>query len=320
MRKSDKMAALLRRVVLFAAAGLVLFLALPAALPARAQTEGAAIERAVIEIADGIYRTRENRHFGLLVETRDSMVVFDPLNADFAKWLDQEIASRFNKPVSYVIYSHNHADHTSGGEVFAHHNPRYVSHELARESHLRAGVKTRPADVTFSENYTLRPGGRVIELRYHGTNDGRGSISLLVPDQKVLSVIDWLVIGRLPFRELNRYDVEGMIRSLKEIDALDWVLAAPGHADIGGKEDARVLLRYLETLRDATMAEILAGSPMDAAVATIRARLAGVPEFRALKQFDAWVEENIRGVHFQLSSTEGFADQVLPDPAYAARR
>lgn len=315
--KSCQNGSVSRRAALLAGAGFALAHVLRP-LPAEAQSAGS--ERTIVEIADGIYRTRENRHFGLLIETDDSMVVFDTLNADFARWLDREIASRFDKPVSYVIYSHNHADHTSGGEIFAHHNPRYVSHELARESHLRAGVKTRPADVTFSENYTLRPGGRAIELRYHGENDGRGSISLLVPDRKVLSVIDWLVIGRLPFRELNRYDIEGTIRSLKEIDALDWVLAAPGHADIGTKEDARVSLRYLETLRDATMAEIVAGSPMDRAVATVRARLEGVPEFRNLKQFDAWVEENIRGIHFQLSSVEGFADRALPDPAYATRR
>lgn len=307
-----------RRMALVAGIGVILSSLVAWITPAMTLTAGDG--RDIIKIADGIYRTRDNRHFGLLVDTDDGIVVFDTLNTDFSKWLDEEIARRFGKPVAYVIYSHNHPDHTSGGDVFAHHNPRYISHELARESHLRTKAKTRPADVTFTDQYILRPGGREIQLRYHGANDGRGSISLLVPDQGVLSVIDWLVIGRLPFRELNRYDLEGTIRSLKEIDKLDWRLASPGHANIGDKEDARVLLHYLEALRDAVMEHIVLGTNMDEVVVSVRKRLEAVPAFKSLKQFDSWVGENIRGVHYQLARIEGFADQVLPDPAYAKRK
>jgi glyoxylase-like metal-dependent hydrolase (beta-lactamase superfamily II) len=32
---------------------------------------------------------------------------------------DAMIAERFGKPVRYLIYSHDHADHISGGEVFS---------------------------------------------------------------------------------------------------------------------------------------------------------------------------------------------------------
>ncbi|WP_208539169.1 MBL fold metallo-hydrolase [Algihabitans albus] len=303
-----------RRTAIVGGAALAVAPMLPAM--ARAQMQ----DRQIIEIAEGIYRTQNGTHYGLLVDTDDGLIVFDTLNADFSGWLDAEIARRFSKRVAFVIYSHNHADHTSGGEVFAHHDPQYVSHELARESHVRARVATRLADVTFKEGYNLRLGERDIQLRYHGPNDGHGSISLMVPDQGVLSAIDWLVIGRLPFRELNRYDVEGTIRSLYELDTLDWRLASPGHADLGGKDGARILRHYLETLRDATMEQIVDGTPMDQAVAVVRSKLAAVPEFRALKQFDAWVEENIRGVHFQLARFEGFADMVLPNPDYADRQ
>lgn len=304
---------LARRDVIAGASATAILAAMPAP-----RAIGREPVRELAQIADGIYRSRNDRHYGLVVETRDGVIVFDTINADMARWLDARIAETLGKPVRYVVYSHNHADHTSGGEVFAHHGPTYVSHRLARESHQRMKVATRPADLTFERAHTIRLGGRAVELRYHGPNDGRGSISLLVPDERVLSVVDWLVIGRLPYRELNRYDLEGTIASLHEIDALDWRLAAPGHADMGGKEGAHVERRYLELLRDATLEEIVARSPMDRAVATVRAKLEAVPEFRALKQFDAWVGENIRGAHFQLARIEGYADGALPDPAYAS--
>lgn len=303
-----------RRDVVMGGAALGLVSALPGGVLAADSPT-----RTLTEIGNGIYRSQNNRHYGLVVDTKDGVVVFDTINKDMARWLDTEIAKRLKKPVRYVVYSHNHADHTSGGEVFAHHNPTYVSHRLARDSHIRMGAATRPADQTFERAHTIRLGGRDIELRYHGPNDGRGSISLLVPDERLLSVVDWLVIGRLPYRELNRYDLDGTIASLRDLEHLDWKLASPGHADIGDKQGALIERRYLELLRDATLAEIAERTPLDKTAAAVRAKLASVPEFKALKQFDAWVEENIRGAHFQYSRIEGFADGVLPDPAYASR-
>ncbi len=275
--------------------------------------------RAILELAPGIYRTQENRHFGLLVEADDGLLVFDTLGADFAGWLDAEIARRFAKPVRYVVYSHNHADHTGGGQAFAHHNPRYVSHRLARDSHVRMQVDTRPADQTFDEAYQIQLGGRQIDLRYHGPNDGRGSISLYVPDARLLSAVDWIVIGRLPYKELNRYDLEGTIRSLREVERMDFDIVSPGHADVGDKSGVVIERRYLETLRDAVIEHIFMGTPMDLVVSDVTDRLRAVPEFAALKQFDAWVADNIKGAHYQLARIEGRADGVLPDPAYAAR-
>ncbi|WP_179954332.1 MBL fold metallo-hydrolase [Denitrobaculum tricleocarpae] len=264
--------------------------------------------REVLPIRDGIWRTREDRHFGLLIETDEGMIVFDTLNPDFAGWLNAEIKNRFNKPVSWVVYSHNHADHVSGGQAFEEHSPRYLSHAFARESMERMGVNTRLPDMTFDNGFDLRLGSRLVELRYHGPNDGRGSISLRVPDQRLLSAVDWLVINRMPYRDLARYDVEGTIRSLYAIDAMDWEIASPGHADTGGKAEARIERRYLEALRDGVAEGIASKRNIEEVVRTLRAGLAAVPEFAALRQFDDWVELNIRGTHHQIARIEGFMD------------
>lgn len=267
-----------------------------------------ASERELVPVREGIWRTQENRHYGLLIETDAGMVVFDTLNPDFAGWLNAEIKTRFDKPVAWVVYSHNHADHVSGGQAFAEHAPRYLAHSLARESMERMRVDTRLPDMTFEEGFDLRVGGRPIELRYHGPNDGRGSISLRVPDQRVLSAIDWLILNRMPYRDLARYDVEGTIASLHAIDAMDWDIAAPGHADTGGKAEMRVERRYLEALRDGVVEGIVAGQDIEQLVPTVRAGLAAVPEFAALGQFDAWVDLNIRGTHHQIARIEGKMD------------
>lgn len=278
-----------------------------------------AVTRTMVEIGPGVYRTQDNRHFGLVVETDDGVVVFDTMSAEFSEWLDQEIATRLKKPVRYVIYSHNHADHTSGGEVFEKHNPLYISHTLARDSHLRMSRVKRPADITFETEKTIRLGGRDITLRYHGPNDGRGSISLHVPDVKVLAVIDWVVIGRLPYMEMNSYDLDGTIASLKSVETMDVDVISGGHADVGDKAGVVIQRRYLETLRDEVIAHIIKRTPLEEVVSSVTAKLRAVPEFATLKQFDAWVGENIKGAHFQYSRIEGFANGALPPPDYATQ-
>ena len=43
--------------------------------------------------------------------TPAGVIATDPINADAARWLRAEIARRFNQPVRYLVYSHDHADY-----------------------------------------------------------------------------------------------------------------------------------------------------------------------------------------------------------------
>lgn len=68
----------------------------------------------------------------MFLVTPDGVIVTDPINADAATWLKAEIAKRFNQPIRYVIYSHDHRDHIAGDEVFANDGAIVVAHERAK--------------------------------------------------------------------------------------------------------------------------------------------------------------------------------------------
>jgi glyoxylase-like metal-dependent hydrolase (beta-lactamase superfamily II) len=51
--------------------------------------------------------------------TPEGIIMSDPINRDFARWLKAEYATRFKVPVRYVLYTHRDWDHASGGVVFA---------------------------------------------------------------------------------------------------------------------------------------------------------------------------------------------------------
>lgn len=82
----------------------------------------------IIHLKGDLYRFRQVRHYGMFLHTSEGIILVDPTNAEAAKWLKAEFARRFKVPVKYVIYSHAHNDHASGGEVFAD-TATFVAHE-----------------------------------------------------------------------------------------------------------------------------------------------------------------------------------------------
>ena len=75
--------------------------------------------RAIVNVTGQLYRVQNNNHYTVFLVTPDGIIMSDPINRDFARWLKAELASRFKVPVRYVLYTHRDWDHASGGVVFA---------------------------------------------------------------------------------------------------------------------------------------------------------------------------------------------------------
>lgn len=97
------------------------------AMAQRGPGQGAAI-REITHVAGDLYRFRNNDHYSVFLVTAEGVIATDPINQAAAQWLKDEIDSRFGQPVKYVIYSHHHGDHASGGSVFAD-TATFIGHE-----------------------------------------------------------------------------------------------------------------------------------------------------------------------------------------------
>lgn len=75
--------------------------------------------RSITNITGQLYRAQNANHYTVLLVTPEGVIMSDPINRDFARWLKAEIATRFRVPVRYVLYTHKDWDHASGGVVFA---------------------------------------------------------------------------------------------------------------------------------------------------------------------------------------------------------
>jgi len=76
-------------------------------------------QRGIVNVTGQLYRAQNNNHYTVFLVTPDGVIMSDPIDRDFSRWLKAEIASRFTVPVRYVLYTHKDWDHASGGVVFA---------------------------------------------------------------------------------------------------------------------------------------------------------------------------------------------------------
>ena len=88
----------------------------------------------ITKLADDVYLFRHQFHQAIFIMTPEGVIVTDPINADAAAWLKAEIKKLTDQPVRYVVYSHHHSDHITGGSVFAD-QATFMSHAASSAAH-----------------------------------------------------------------------------------------------------------------------------------------------------------------------------------------
>ncbi len=249
-------------------------------------------ERAITRIAGDLYRFQNQFHYSVFLVTSAGIIATDPINADAARWLKQALAERFpGKPVRYLIYSHSHADHISGGEVFAD-TATVVAHENARARIVGERVPTEVPELTFTDRLTLRLGGQSVELIHFGPGHSDNLVVMRFAQARTLFVVDIVAPKRLPYQYLTDADIDGWIATLKAIEGLDFDILAPGHSTLGNRNDIVEHRTYLELLRARVNAAMLAGQPLEDIKRSVK-----MDEFSHWGAYRDWLEMNIEGMY-----------------------
>jgi len=212
------------------------------------EAQAAAPVREISKIAGEIYRFRNNFHYSVFAVTPAGVIVTDPIDAEAAKWLKAEIAQRWNRPIKYLVYSHDHRDHIAGGEVFAD-TAIVVAHRRAKEVIIDEKRPTAVPNLTFDDALTIELGGTVLELTFVGKNHSDNSLVMRFPKEKVAFTVDWIPIKAMPFRDLPDGYLQEWFDSLKRVEAMEFDIMAPGHGPLGTKADVVAFRGYLEELR-----------------------------------------------------------------------
>jgi len=219
--------------------------------------------REITKIAGEVYRFRNNNHFSVFAVTPAGIIATDPINAAAATWLKDELKKRWpDRAIKFLVLSHDHADHSSGGEVWAD-TATVVAHENAKAVILGEKRPTAVPQVTFSDSATIELGGTVVELHYVGRNHSNNSLVMRFPKEKVAFAVDFIPVNAVSFRDFPDAYIDEWIESLRRVEAMEFDILAPGHGPLGTKANVIAFRGYLEDLRAQVLAAARAGKSLE---------------------------------------------------------
>ena len=266
--------------------------------PTQEPMGGEPFGHSVKKIDDGLYVFRWWVYRNIFIVTDDGVIVTDPLNPNAARLLRSEIRKITDQPVKYVIYSHNHHDHISGGNIFEEEGAQFVGHEntLKELGDHPSPVIPLP-DITFRDRYTLKLGGRTLELEYFGPNHGKSLVVMRLPKEKILFTVDIVTPRRVAFRGMPDFWPDEWVRSLIEIEQTDFKYVVSGHGPHTEPaiDPASVVTEqrlYLEELMVAVKGAMDSGvhSP-DALREKVK-----LPKYTGWRNYDEWLPMNIERI------------------------
>jgi glyoxylase-like metal-dependent hydrolase (beta-lactamase superfamily II) len=246
--------------------------------PAAPAPQAPQIETQKVDGTDNVYTFRNQNSQAMFIVTTEGVIVTDPVSygrpQGGAQYL-AEIRKITDQPIRYVVYSHHHLDHITGGGVFKESGARFVAHRRAKERlQTVADPNTVIPDETVDRSRTITLGGTRLELTHIGLNHSDSTLVMRLPRERLLFVVDLLPVGQIPGRGMIDYYPLEAEASIKQILAMDWDRLIPGHPGPGGrlgtKQDAQDQLTFLQEASAAVRAEAQQGRCWEPVESTLK--------------------------------------------------
>jgi len=248
------------------------------------------VKREITNIAGDLYRFQNKFHVSVFLVTPEGVIATDPINKEAAEWLEAEIRERFGQEIRYLVLSHDHPDHSSGGEVFAD-TAVVVAHENAKRAISGEKRATAVPDLTFNDRMTIELGGKRVELIYPGRGHSDNLIVIYFPEERAVFTVDMISVKRLGYMTLTDAYFPDWMAAIRRVEAIDFDILVPGHGPMGTKQDASDHRAYLEDLYDAVLAAARAGQSLEEMQASIT-----LEAYKDWGQYDKWRTLNIEGM------------------------
>jgi glyoxylase-like metal-dependent hydrolase (beta-lactamase superfamily II) len=242
------------------------------------------------EIAPGLYSFGAGLAFNAFMVTDDGVIVMDSFDKEFAEASLAAIRKVTSKPIRYLVYSHNHYDHISGGDVFKAAGAKVLSHKATAD-----WLKTHPSpDVAMPDKswsgprFELKVGKSRINLLHFGASHGEGMTVFEFPREKVIYTVDLVVPKRVGFAYMPDFSPREWERTLAEMNKLDFERVMYAHnAAVGPRSSVAEQLKFIQDLQAAILAEFKKGTPFMQIPNAVK-----LPQYEAWSGYDEWLPMN----------------------------
>lgn len=232
----------------------------------------------VEEVSPGIYAYIQMdgswflNNAGAIVGSRSATVIDTTGTEKRARAFHAAVREVTQHPVSALINTHSHGDHTHGNFMFAPASAIIASERCRREiiagGHASYALfpmvdfgdcPITPPTVTFDDRLSAYVDDLRIELIFVGPAHTTNDIVAWIPERKLLFSGDIIFNGGTPFALGG--SVAGWLTALERIEALGAETIVPGHGEICGPEVITEVRSYLLWVQQTARGGFEKGTP-----------------------------------------------------------
>src|SRR5215470_12552345 len=126
--------------------------------------------------------------------TSEGVILVDDKFAQDGPQILAKVKSVTDKPVRYVLNTHQHGDHTGGNAAMFAANAEILIHKNARANMAKAEMPGIPR-ITYNDEAQVFLGGREVVARHFGRGHTNGDAMIYFPSERVLHTGDLFVNG-----------------------------------------------------------------------------------------------------------------------------
>lgn len=257
-------------------------------LPALAVAQDfSTVQITTVPVRDGIYMLQgSGGNIGVSVG-EDGVIIVDDQFGPLTQKIEAAIAEISDKPVTFVMNSHFHYDHTDGNMNFGRAGAYIVASDNARKRMESVQVLSgsgrvqEPYDavglpkITFEDKMRFYFNGNAVDIVNTGDGHTDGDAQIFFREANVIHTGDMYVRYGLPFIDRdNGGTADGMIQALENIAGLinDDTIIIPGHGQLATRADLLEFRNMLVVIRGRLVrakvegmseAEMIASEPAD---------------------------------------------------------
>lgn len=208
--------------------------------------------------------------------TATGVVVVDTKLSGYGPALIEKIRKVTDKPITTIVNTHTHGDHTGSNEGFPT-TVEIVAHEntkanMAKMDAFKGDKAQFLPKRTYKDKLSLGSGKDRIDLYYFGPGHTSGDTFIVYPALRVLQAGDMYAWKDAPLLDRNNggsgvefpKTLAKLIAAVKDVDTV-----IPGHSPVTTPKDLQEYQRYTADLLAAVQTAMKAGKSADEAAASI---------------------------------------------------
>lgn len=224
------------------------------------------------KITDSLYEIEgDGGNVAVYLTSEGVIVIDDKFERDYAD-IVAKVKSLSDKPIKYVLNTHQHGDHTGGNAKMLEASVEILAQKNARANMVEGKMPGVPR-VSFTDETEVFLGGKEVRAHYFGRGHTNGDAAIYFPAERVVHTGDLFTVGTssapLTVAPFIDYSAKGsVVEWTKTLDGIlnsgwDFETVIPGHGPISKKADLMAYRQNFEKMRNRALTMVRGGSSKD---------------------------------------------------------